>query len=220
MSTFISGGASSGKSMWAQRVAVKYGSPRYYIATMIPRDDEDRARVRRHREARAGWGFQTIECGGDILRCLDAADPGGAFLLDSVTALLANAMFAPDGMCPDAPRRIADELAEFVRRAPKTVLVSDFIYADALRYDPMTEAFRAGLADVDRRLAQCCDDVLEAVCGQIVVHKGSSKTIALADEMNSSQVALAKDAGCLAGSQGFCKRQMTDIQPSASDESF
>ena len=38
--------------------------------------------------------------------------------------------------------------------------------------------------------------------------------------MNFSQVVLAKDAGCLAGSQGFCKQQMAEIQPSACDESF
>lgn len=172
MSTFISGGSGSGKSMWAQRIARAAGSPLYYVATMIPADDEDRARIRRHREARAGWGFETIECAGNVLRCLDEADPRGAFLIDSVTALLANAMFAPDGMRPDAAARIADELEAFVRRAPKTVLVSDFIYADAAIYDPATEAFRAGLAHIDRRLAQCCDNALEAVAGQVVVHKG------------------------------------------------
>lgn len=173
MSAFISGGSKSGKSLWAQRIAAGYGAPLYYIATMIPVDDEDRARIRRHRQARAGWGFQTMECGRDVLRCLDECDPGGAFLLDSVTALLANAMFAPDGVHPDAHLRLADALCEFVRRAPNTVIVSDNIYDGALRYDATTEAFRKGLAYIDARLAQACDDVYEAVCGQLVVHKGA-----------------------------------------------
>ena len=173
MSTFISGGAKSGKSLWAQRVARAAGAPLYYVATMIPRDREDEARIARHRAERAGWGFVSLECGRDILSCLDGADAGGAFLLDSVTALLANEMFAPDGVHPDAHLRLADELEAFVDRAPGTVLVSDFIYADAWLYDPLTEAFRAALAHIDRRLARRCDDVLEAAAGQITVRKGA-----------------------------------------------
>jgi hypothetical protein len=38
--------------------------------------------------------------------------------------------------------------------------------------------------------------------------------------MNFGQVQLAKDAGCLAGSQGFCKTKMAEIQPSGGDERF
>ena len=68
--------------------------------------------------------------------------------------------------------KIAEELAEFVGRAPNTVLVSDFIYSDAMLYDPLTEAYRRALAHIDRRLARCCDNVLEIVCGQVIVHKG------------------------------------------------
>lgn len=173
MSTFISGGAKSGKSSYAQRLAVASGTPRYYVATMIPRDAEDEARIARHRAERAGQGFITLECGRDILSCLDRADAGGSFLLDSVTALLANEMFAPDGVRPDAHLRLADELEQFVARAPRTVLVSDYIYADADLYDPLTESYRAALAFLDRRLARCCDDVLEAVAGQMIIHKGA-----------------------------------------------
>ena len=172
MSTFISGGCKNGKSFYAQRIAKAAGTPLYYIATMIPRDREDDARIVRHRRERAGWGFETLECGADILSCLDRADPAGAFLLDSVTALLSNEMFTADGMNPGAPEKLARELDEFVRRAPKTVLVSDYIYSDANLYDEWTEAYRYGLARIDRALAAACDNVLEVVHGQVIVHKG------------------------------------------------
>ncbi|MBR6766471.1 MAG: bifunctional adenosylcobinamide kinase/adenosylcobinamide-phosphate guanylyltransferase [Clostridia bacterium] len=172
MSTFISGGCKNGKSFYAQHIAKAGGSPLYYIATMIPHDHEDDARILRHREERAGWGFETLECGKDILSCLDRADPDGSFLLDSVTALLSNEMFASDGIHMDAHLKIADELEAFVRRAPNTVLVSDFIYSDALIYDDLSEAYRAALAYIDRRLAQCCDTVLEVVNSQVICHKG------------------------------------------------
>ena len=172
MSAFISGGCKNGKSAWALRIVSAWPGPRYYVATMIPRDGEDRARVERHRLERAGLGFATIERGTDILGALDAADPRGSFLLDSVTALLANEMFPPGGVDAGAADRVAGALEAFVRRAPNTVLVSDFIYSDAARYDPLTEAYRQGLARVDRRLAAACDTVLEVVAGQIIVHKG------------------------------------------------
>ena len=172
MSTFISGGCKNGKSYYAQRIAKSAGAPLYYIATMIPHDDEDDARILRHRNERDGWGFETIECGADILSCLDRADPDGSFLLDSVTALLSNEMFAPDGFHPETPKKIAAELCEFVRLAPKTVLVSDFIYSDAALYDEWTETYRRGLAHIDCAVAQACDNVLEVVNGQIICFKG------------------------------------------------
>ena len=172
MSTFISGGCKNGKSFYAQRIAKANGLPLYYIATMIPHDSEDDARIVRHRKEREGWGFETLECGADILSCLERADPAGSFLLDSVTALLSNEMFTAGGMDPAAPGKIAGELTELVRRAPKTVLVSDYIYSDANLYDEWTETYRRGLARIDRALAAVCDDVLEVVHGQVIVHKG------------------------------------------------
>jgi hypothetical protein len=50
--------------------------------------------------------------------------------------------------------------------------------------------------------------------------KDTSKTNASPGEMNCSQVWLAKDAGCLAGSQGFRKMKMAEIQLSGGDEHF
>ena len=172
MSTYISGGCKNGKSFYAQRVAKAGGTPLYYVATMIPRDGEDQARIRRHRDERSGWGFETLECGRSILDCLDSADPDGSFLLDSVTALLSNEMFSPEGADMGAARRVAEELEAFIQRAPNTVLVSDYIFSDALLYDDLTEAYRRGLAYIDRHLAARCDNVIEVVGGQFIVHKG------------------------------------------------
>lgn len=172
MRTFISGGCKNGKSYYAQRLAQSAGQPLYYIATMIPHDEEDQARIRRHRNERDGWGFETLECGTDILSCLEHADPAGSFLLDSVTALLSNEMFAPDGFHPEAPERVAGELGELVGRVSNIVLVSDYIYSDAALYDDWTEAYRRGLAHVDRALARACDCVIEVASGQMFCYKG------------------------------------------------
>ena len=76
--------------MLAQRIAraMQPGRTHYYLATMIPHDAEDDARIARHRAERAGWGFETVECGTHILAALEKTDPAGVFLLDSVTALV------------------------------------------------------------------------------------------------------------------------------------
>ena len=92
MIVFVSGGAKNGKSSFAQNLAVQLaaGGKRYYIATMIPCDEEDRDRIRHHIADRDGLGFETIEQGRNIDGVLSKADPRGSFLLDSVTALLLN----------------------------------------------------------------------------------------------------------------------------------
>ena len=102
MHTLISGGCKNGKSYYAQRVAKAAGAPLYYLATMISTGAEDDARIARHLKEREGWGFETIECGKHILNALEHADANGSFLLDSVTALLANEMFDPAGFDPNA----------------------------------------------------------------------------------------------------------------------
>lgn len=176
MIVFITGGAKNGKSSYAQRLAVRLsqGGPHYYIATMIPVDEEDRERIRRHIADRDGLGFETVECGRDILSCLPTVDTSGSFLLDSTTALLMNELFVPPDyhLNPEAGSRCADELAEFARSVANIVLVSDYIYSDAARYDDITETYRKALAGIDRRLASISDVVLELTAGNIIVHKG------------------------------------------------
>lgn len=180
MNVFISGGCKNGKSMYAQNIAKKMaeqsGRPLYYVATMIPADDEDRARIRRHLEDRSGWGFETLEQGRNICAALDSGgdgekqkvDPKGVFLLDSVTALLSNEMFLPDGTFdPDAGQRVGEELCSFARRTGNTVFVSDYIYSDARCFDNWTETYRQALAHVDRQLAAVCGQVIEVAYGHI-----------------------------------------------------
>ena len=174
MRVFISGGAKNGKSSLAQELAVQLSGdrPRYYVATMIPVDEEDRQRIRRHVADRAGMGFETVECGRHILSCLDGVDQNGTFLLDSVTALLMNEMFVDGAIDDGAGARCARELTEFIRSVKNAVIVSDAIYSDAARYDEITELYRASLARADRACAAACDTVIEMTAGQMIIHKG------------------------------------------------
>lgn len=175
MTVFLSGGCKNGKSTLAEQTAVCLSQPGrlYYLATMIPHDAEDRARIARHVASRSGLGFQTIECGLGMEAELQAADAGGTYLLDSVTALLSNEMFRPDGSVDlAAPERVARELTTLARRMKNMVFVSDYIYSDALDYGDLTEAYRRGLAHIDRCLAAVCDVAAEVSFGGRIVYKG------------------------------------------------
>ena len=174
MTVLISGGAKNGKSSLAQDLAVRMadGGNLYYIATMIPVDDEDRDRIRRHVEDRRGMGFQTIECGRGILSSLENTDKNGTFLVDSLTALLANEMFHSGSIDRMAGTRCAGEVVQFSNSVKNAVLVSDNIFCDAAEYDEVTELYRRSLATVDRAAAQACGTVIELSVGCQVVFKG------------------------------------------------
>lgn len=174
MTVFLSGGAKNGKSTLAQTVTktLAKGGAMYYVATMIPHDSEDDARIARHLQERDGWGFATLECGKQVKKVIVDGNIQGAFLFDSVTAVLANEMFP--GPEPDlsAPVRVKQDLLALAEHCENIVFVSDFLYTDAGRYDELTEAYRKGLADIDRALAARCDCVAELCGGNIIVHKG------------------------------------------------
>ena len=114
MRILITGGSKSGKSRLAERTAeaLAANGPCYYLATMIPKDEEDRKRILTHQVQRAGKPFVTVECRGALP---GNADPTGTYLLDSTTALLAAAMFGAESFLydPDAPERLIREIRSF-----------------------------------------------------------------------------------------------------------
>lgn len=180
MNFFISGGAKNGKSMFAQQIAKKMSEKDnrklYYIATMDPVDDEDRARIKRHIEERRGWGFETVEQPRNLTDLLDRVDNEGVFLMDSVTALLSNEMFLKDGsFVEEAGEKVAADVVEFAKKTGHTVFVSDYIYSEAAIFDQWTEHYRKSLAKSDRELARVCDCVVEVAYGSRIFHKGGAK---------------------------------------------
>lgn len=182
MNILISGGCKNGKSSFAQDIAVKLSlkGNRYYIATMIPYDKEDRDRIARHIEDRSDLGFTTLELPRNIASCLSLAEPNSTFLIDSITALLLNEMFPKTHNVeadPNAVNRCLSGLLTLTNQAKHTVFVTDYIYSDAMRYDAFTENYRASLATLDCALANVCDVVIELCAGNIIFHKGAKLSI-------------------------------------------
>ena len=94
----VLGGARSGKSSFAERLAARLAAPRgdrvTYLATSETLDEEMAARVARHRADRSS-AWTTVECPLDVPAAVREHAAGtGIFLLDCVTFWVTNLLFA------------------------------------------------------------------------------------------------------------------------------
>ena len=173
MTALILGGAASGKSRYGERLACAL--PRQgeliYLATMEPFGEEAAARIRRHRDQRAGKGFRTVEWGRNLADC--SLPEGGTVLLEDLGNLAANELFAagePD--LEGAYGRIWAGLLSLQARAEHLVLISGDLHRDGETYSRETQCYLDLMARLHRDLAARADQVIEVVCGLPVVWKG------------------------------------------------
>ncbi|MFP5376543.1 MAG: bifunctional adenosylcobinamide kinase/adenosylcobinamide-phosphate guanylyltransferase [Acidimicrobiia bacterium] len=157
MITLVLGGARSGKSEVAERMAAAAGGAVTYVATGTATDAEMAARIDEHRRRRpAGW--TTVESGRDLAGLLSTAE--GTVLVDALGTWLAQA----EGMAVDA-----DGLcAALAGRSGDTVVVSDEV---GMGVHPSTEAgrrFRDALGALNRRVADMADEVVLVVAGRVL----------------------------------------------------
>lgn len=91
---FITGGARSGKSRFAEELAQNFPGPKAYLATAQPLDQEMAERILRHKQSRAG-DWHTLE---EPLRVAEAIRKNGdrfhLILLDCLTLWISNLMMA------------------------------------------------------------------------------------------------------------------------------
>jgi adenosylcobinamide kinase / adenosylcobinamide-phosphate guanylyltransferase len=88
----ILGGARSGKSTFAERLAASRGQSVAFIATATADDDEMRERIARHRASRPK-GWFTLEEPLDLARAVrHAAELADVLLLDCITLWLGNVL--------------------------------------------------------------------------------------------------------------------------------
>ena len=90
MLTFILGGARSGKSELATKLAAASRRDVLFVATMRELDGEMRARVAAHKAERPP-SWRTIEAPADLLHAVQSEAPSGEFVvIDCVTVWIAN----------------------------------------------------------------------------------------------------------------------------------
>jgi len=89
-STLIIGGARSGKSSFAQELALKQGGSVLFVATATAGDDEMARRIDQHRKARpAAWG--TLEATSSLGKQIQAkVEQAQVVIIDCITLLVSN----------------------------------------------------------------------------------------------------------------------------------
>ncbi len=168
MKTLILGGARSGKSRLAQRIACDSGLAVTYIATATAGDDEMRSRIEQHRRERpVHW--TTLEAPLELdhtLRAHAAADR--CLLVDCLTLWLNNQLCTGHD-----PAAACANLVATVQHLPgEIILVSNEIGLGVVPLGELTRHFVDEAGRLHQSLAQCCDRVVLTVAGLPLVIKG------------------------------------------------
>ncbi len=175
--TFILGGARSGKSAYAQRLAAQLGGQVLYVATAEARDDEMAARIAAHRAERpAAWG--TLEAPSRVGAALRQAPAADVVVVDCLT-LLANNVIVP------LPEPVPAELAETVLLGEVDSLLDAYQASEAVWIVvsnelglglvppyPLGRVYRDALGRANQRVAAAADNVLFMVAGLPLPLKG------------------------------------------------
>ena len=163
--TFLLGGARSGKSALAVRLAAEWEGPVVVVVTAEARDDSEfAARIARHRlERPAGW--RTVEEPLDLIRELGRVPDPAFVLVDCLTLWAANAIEA--GWSDEEVEQAAVDLAVLAAgRASPAVVVSNEVGLGVVPATPLGRSFRDLLGRVNTEFAARADRACLVVAGR------------------------------------------------------
>ena len=155
----VTGGARSGKSALAERIAGQFAMPRIYIATATAGDKEMSQRIARHREMR-GPGWLTVEESDDLAGALARTDGQGVRLVDCLTLWLANLSQGDD----PAARTLQLCTALAAQESP-VVLVTNELGLGIVPENALARRFRDAHGLMNQAVAQVADQVWMSVSG-------------------------------------------------------
>jgi adenosylcobinamide kinase/adenosylcobinamide-phosphate guanylyltransferase len=167
-STFILGGAASGKSVFAENLILNSGLNPVYLATARIFDDEVQSKVDSH-IARRDSRWATLNAPKDIAQALRSCTPDQAILLDCATMWLTNVML--DGDDVDAAQS-ALLTALGTCKAP-VVVVSNEVGQGIVPENALARRFREAQGRLNIALAAHSDCVIHVVAGLGNVLKGN-----------------------------------------------
>jgi adenosylcobinamide kinase/adenosylcobinamide-phosphate guanylyltransferase len=184
----ILGGARSGKSTFADRLAISSRRSVAFIATATAGDDEMRERIARHRASRP-HEWHTLEEPLDLARVVhQASELADVLLLDCVTLWLGNVLLQEPGQHDKngegenafnttaslfderAMKEIETLLAVVKSLGPNKTLivVTNEVGLGIVPANPLSRLYRDTLGYVNQRLAQAADHVYLMVAGMAV----------------------------------------------------
>ncbi|MEN9934815.1 MAG: hypothetical protein RLZZ387_1394 [Chloroflexota bacterium] len=169
--TLITGGARSGKSTFAQRLAEARGQDVLFVATAEPLDDEMAAKISRHRGERpAGW--RTLEEPRRLADALATVAPAPVVLLDCVTLWVSNLLLAEGAAWEGASAELDALLAWRRASGCELIAVTNEVGLGIVPADALSRAYRDWLGFFNQRLAAEAAAVYLCVSGLPIEIKG------------------------------------------------
>lgn len=164
MITLVLGGASSGKSKFAEDLTCK-NMQKLYIATMKPNknDIEVTKKINAHKIMRKDKNFATFE-GYNCSIINDNFNTNyDIILLECMSNLLANEMFNGSDFIPDCEDKILDCIKLLETKTKHLIIVSNDIFHDGNDYDEYTLQYIKQLGLINQKIAKISTDVFEIV---------------------------------------------------------
>lgn len=164
---FILGGVRSGKSRFAQELAVKLGGEVLFVATAQAHDQEMRARITEHQKNRPA-NFRTLEITSGLGPGLKAGlGEARVVLIDCLTLLISNLWH--DDNYAEYERRVLKEIngliATIDRLAVSFIIVSNEVGLGLVPTNRLGRQFRDLLGKVHQLIAARASDVYFMVAG-------------------------------------------------------
>lgn len=163
--TLITGGARSGKSMQALKLALPY-QRKFFVATGQPLDHEMAARIEFHRSTRPP-DFQTVEEPVQVVAALDKLGSSAeVVVLDCLTLWISNLMHR-HGIDDGPVLAEADKLAAALKEASfASIVVTDEVGSGIVPTDHSdSRRFRDLLGWTNQKVAAVADQLLMMVAG-------------------------------------------------------
>ena len=164
--TFLLGGARSGKSSLATRMAAATAGPVVFIATAEAKDDEMTARIDTHREDRPEE-WRTVEAPRDLLAAMEGVEPEVTLIVDCISFWVANLVM--DGVPAERIEQEARGAAACAAARPgPTIAVSNEVGLGVVPPNELGRDFRDVLGRVNAAWAARAAAPYFVVAGRVI----------------------------------------------------
>jgi adenosyl cobinamide kinase/adenosyl cobinamide phosphate guanylyltransferase len=162
---FLTGGARSGKSQLAVRLAAEQRSPVVFLATGEGRDEEMSVRIAEHRRQRPEQ-WRTIEEPLELRETIENVADEHCLIVDCLTLWTANAVAAVGAAATEAHAAAAAALAR--HRRGLTVAVSNEVGLGIVPDNPVAREYRDLLGRVNAIWADAADHAFLVLAGRAI----------------------------------------------------
>ncbi|MDQ1003182.1 adenosylcobinamide kinase/adenosylcobinamide-phosphate guanylyltransferase [Neobacillus niacini] len=183
---FITGGVRSGKSYFAEKMAVEHakenGGQLTYLATGLASDSEMRERIAKHQNDRESGKsrWRTIEQSQNIGESADYFNKEDIILVDCVTTLLNNELFSSkqewdESFLAHVIEMIITGINKLRERSQVLIVVSNEVFYESIAENDLVFSYSRILGKIHQQLVKEADQAFLVEAGIPINMKGVRK---------------------------------------------